>query len=107
MNRNNIIILTSGHSQTLLFGPRNSKMKTSRPTRIIILGIGFVGVEVMKRLQKGFHNDDSIVITMISRDNFFLFTPMLPEVATDAVETRRVVASVRSFCKTYLAYEHG
>ena len=39
-------------------------------------------------LQKEYRNNDSIIITMISKDNFLLFTPMLPEVATGAVETR-------------------
>jgi len=80
-------------------------MKSSTPTRIIILGSGFAGVEVLKRLQKEFRNDESTAITMISRDNFFLFTPMLPEVATGTVETRHVVAPVRSFCKTASFYE--
>ncbi|MGB6672688.1 MAG: hypothetical protein WBE34_09655 [Candidatus Nitrosopolaris sp.] len=42
---------------------------------------------------------------MISRDNFILFTPMLPEVASGMVETRNIVTSVRSFCKKAKFYQ--
>ena len=42
---------------------------------------------------------------MISKDNFLLFTPMLPEVATGTVETRHIIAPVRSFCKNASFYE--
>jgi NADH:ubiquinone reductase (H+-translocating) len=43
------------------------------------LGSGFGGIEVLKKLQKKFDTDDSVEITLISKDNFILFTPMLPE----------------------------
>ena len=50
--------------------------------KILILGGGFAGVEVLKRLQGKFQTDVRIDIRMVSRDNYFLFTPMLPEVAS-------------------------
>jgi hypothetical protein len=49
---------------------------------IIILGSGFAGIEVVKRLQKKFKNNEHVAITLVSSDNFVLFTPMLPEVAS-------------------------
>src|SRR5215831_14663363 len=76
----------------------NHDNNVKKPVQIIILGSGFAGVEVLKKLQKEFRNNDSIVITMISKDNYLLFTPMLPEVATGTVETRHIIAPVRSFC---------
>ena len=33
-------------------------------------------------------------------DNFFLFTPMHPEVSSGMIETRRIVTPVRVFCKS-------
>jgi NADH dehydrogenase FAD-containing subunit len=54
---------------------------STSPTHVVILGSGFVGIEVLKKLQKGLDTSSSIEITLISRDNFILFTPMLPEVA--------------------------
>jgi len=48
--------------------------------RILILGGGFGGIEVLRQLQKAFQDDVAVDITLISRDNYFLFTLMLPEV---------------------------
>jgi NADH dehydrogenase len=77
-------------------------------TKIVILGSGFAGIEVLKNLQKKFidnKNDARIDITLVSKDNFLLFTPMLPEVATGIIETRHIVTQVRAFCKKAKFYE--
>jgi NADH dehydrogenase len=66
--------------------------------KILILGGGFAGVEVLKRLQGKFQTDVRIDIRMVSRDNYFLFTPMLPEVASGTIETRHIVTPIREFC---------
>jgi NADH dehydrogenase len=65
---------------------------------ILILGSGFAGIEVVKRLQKKFKNNKNVEITLVSKDNFLLFTPMLPEVASGMIETRHIVTPVREFC---------
>lgn len=67
--------------------------------RIAILGGGFAGIEVLTKLQKEFQNDIRVDITLISKDNFFLFTPMLHEVSSGMIETRHVASPLRSFCK--------
>jgi NADH dehydrogenase FAD-containing subunit len=74
-------------------------MKPIQLTRILILGGGFAGIEVLNRLQKAFQDDVRVDITIVSRDNFFLFTPMLPEVSSGSIETRHIVTPIRSFCK--------
>ncbi len=66
--------------------------------KVLILGGGFAGVEVLRRLQSRFQNDVSVDITMVSKDNFFLFTPMLHEVASGTIETRDIVTPIRAFC---------
>ena len=72
--------------------------KPIHPKEILILGGGFAGVEVLRRLQDRFQNDVSVNITMVSKDNFFLFTPMLHEVASGMIETRHIVTPIRAFC---------
>jgi NADH dehydrogenase len=72
--------------------------KPIHPKSILILGGGFAGVEVLRRLQDRFQNDVSIDITMVSKDNFLLFTPMLHEVASGMIETRHIVTPIRAFC---------
>jgi NADH dehydrogenase len=77
----------------------------NRLKRILILGGGFAGIEVLRKIQHAFRNDHDIHITLVSRDNFFLFTPMLPEVAAGTIETRNIAISVRAFCKRARFYE--
>jgi NADH dehydrogenase FAD-containing subunit len=80
--------------------------KPIHPKRILILGGGFAGVEVLRRLQDKFQNNVSVDITMVSKDNYFLFTPMLHEVASGMIETRHIVTPIRAFCnraKFYVA----
>src|ERR671931_586476 len=84
----------------LIHGSKPIKQK-----RILILGGGFAGVEILRRLQKAFQDDVDIDITLASKDNFFLFTPMLPEVASGMIETRHIVTPIRAFCNRAKFYE--
>ena len=79
--------------------------KPIQSTRILILGGGFAGIEVLRQLQKAFQNDIRIDITLVSRDNFFLFTPMLPEISSGMIETRHIVTPLRAFCNRAKFYE--
>jgi NADH:ubiquinone reductase (H+-translocating) len=80
-------------------------LETPKPKHVIILGSGFAGVEVLKRLQKKFKNNEHVEITLVSRDNFILFTPMLPEIASGMIETRHILTPIRSFCNKANFYE--
>jgi NADH dehydrogenase len=84
----------------LVHGVQHIKLK-----RILILGGGFAGVQVLRALQKDFQDDVSVDITLVSRDNFFLFTPMLPEVSSGMIETRNILTPVRTFCNRARFYE--
>jgi hypothetical protein len=66
--------------------------------RIVILGGGFAGMAVLNKLQDRFQTDVSVDITMISKDNYLLFTPMLHEIASGMIETRHIVTPIRTFC---------
>ena len=60
-------------------------------TRVVILGGGFGGVYAalgFDRLEPG-----RFGVTLIDRENFFLFTPMLSEVAASSIDTRRIPPS--------------
>jgi NADH dehydrogenase len=64
-------------------------------SRIVILGGGFAGVAVAQRLEKKLRAAEA-EIAVVSRENFTLFTPMLPEVSSGGIETRHVVTPVRA-----------
>ena len=84
----------------LIHGAKPIKQK-----RVLILGGGFGGVQVLREVQKEFQDDVSIDITLVSRDNFFLFTPMLPEVSSGMIETRHIATPIRAFCKRARFFE--
>jgi len=73
--------------------------------KIVILGSGFAAVECAKKLENEFGNDSEIEIVMIGEDNFLLFTPMLPQVASGMIETRHIVFPIRTICKKTKFYE--
>jgi NADH dehydrogenase len=63
--------------------------------RILILGAGFSGVATARELERRLRPDEAD-ITIVGRDNFELFTPMLPEVSSGSLETRHIVTPVRA-----------
>ncbi len=62
-------------------------------TNIVILGGGFAGVTAARELER--HAPADAHITLVSRENFQLFTPMLPEVATGTLDMRAIVQPLR------------
>ena len=78
--------------------PRNKK-------RILIVGGGFAGIECARILESHFMRDYDIDITLVSEDNFFLFTPMLPEIASASVEPRHIIVPIRDICTKITFYE--
>lgn len=73
--------------------------------RIVILGGGFAGVKCARELESKFGNDPEIELVMVSEDNFLLFTPMLPQVASGMIETRHIVLPIRTICQKTKFYE--
>jgi len=84
-----------------LAGRALAKPSTSLAPRILILGGGFAGVTTAMELAKRCAGVLPVYITLISEQNFFLFTPMLAEAATGAVETRHVLYPIRPLCSEW------
>jgi NADH dehydrogenase len=64
------------------------------PPRVLILGSGFGGVYALRRMV-GLVKDGELDITLLGEDNLFVFSPLLHEVATGALEPRHVAMPVR------------
>ncbi len=75
----------------------NAIMKTK--TKVIILGSGFGGLYTALDLDKTIARDSDIEITLVNRENFFLFTPMLHEVAASDLDITHIVSPVRKLLK--------
>jgi NADH:ubiquinone reductase (H+-translocating) len=69
----------------------NNAMSNSHPTRIIIIGCGFGGLEAAKAL----HQAD-VDITLIDRSNHHLFQPLLYQVATAGLAAPAIAAPIRN-----------
>ncbi|MDH3442733.1 MAG: NAD(P)/FAD-dependent oxidoreductase, partial [Deltaproteobacteria bacterium] len=68
-------------------------------TRILILGGGFGGLYTALELEKAFGGDASVEITLVNRENFFLFTPMLHEVAASDLDITTIVNPIRKMLR--------
>jgi NADH:ubiquinone reductase (H+-translocating) len=68
-------------------------------TQILILGGGFAGVETARYLDRTAAKRDDVEVTIISRDNFTLFTPMLDEVASGDLEPAHICNPLRKLLR--------
>jgi NADH dehydrogenase len=62
---------------------------------IAIVGGGFAGIAVARRLEERLRPNEAEIV-LLSRENYTLFTPMLPEVTSGELEVRHVVTPVRA-----------
>ena len=65
--------------------------------RILILGGGFGGVYAARRLDQIFAHREDVEITLLSAENFLLFTPMLAEVVSSSIEASHIISPIRAF----------
>ncbi|MEP6469202.1 MAG: NAD(P)/FAD-dependent oxidoreductase [Chloroflexota bacterium] len=65
------------------------------PHRVLILGGGFAGVMTAQALERRLGRRTDVEIWLVSRNNFMLFTPLLPEVCSGVLEPRHVVTALR------------
>src|SRR5262249_10663448 len=77
--------------------PGLSAMSTAR--RVLILGGGFGGVYAALELEKVLARGEALEVTLVTRDNFFLFTPMLHEVAAGDLELGTIVNPLRKLLR--------
>jgi NADH:ubiquinone reductase (H+-translocating) len=69
------------------------------PTRIVILGGGFAGTNVARRLERWFRRDPAVQLTLIDAENFFTFTPLLPEVPSGSIQPKHIVFPLRALLR--------
>ncbi|MBA2765278.1 MAG: NAD(P)/FAD-dependent oxidoreductase [Thermoleophilaceae bacterium] len=66
--------------------------------RVVVLGGGFAGIAAVQRLERLARRKARFDVTLISDENYLLFTPMLAEVAAGSLESRHISAPVRTAC---------
>src|ERR1700757_1408310 len=68
------------------------------PKQIIILGGGFAGVYTARYLEKILRSEEAC-ITLINRENYWVYQPMLPEVISGSIGLTNVVSPIRRLCR--------
>src|SRR5439155_523974 len=80
---------------------RTRRMKTAQPTRILILGGGFGGVHTALALEKrlaGELREGTVELGLVSRENYMVFQPMLPEVISGSIGLLDTITPIRRLC---------
>lgn len=63
--------------------------------KVLILGSGFGGTYVLRYLVPSLNRNENVETTMVSDENFFLFSPLLHEVATGGIEPHHIAYPIR------------
>lgn len=79
--------------------------KKTLDLEIAILGGGFAGAYCGKSLLKTLSKGSRTRIGLISDENYMVFQPMLPEVASASLSPRHVVNPIRHLCKGLEVYK--
>jgi NADH:ubiquinone reductase (H+-translocating) len=64
--------------------------------RIVILGGGFGGVASARHLERALRGHTDVEITLVSRENFFVITPLLFEACSGRLELRHCAQPIRA-----------
>ena len=67
------------------------------PKQILVLGGGFAGVYTARCLEKLLRPEEA-TITLVNRENYWVYQPMLPEVISGAIALTNVVSPIRRLC---------
>ncbi|MCE9549172.1 NAD(P)/FAD-dependent oxidoreductase [Candidatus Nomurabacteria bacterium] len=67
----------------------------SLPVKIVIVGNGFGGIYALKKMHKLFCGNSNVKISLIGEKNYFLFTPLLHEVATGSINPENIIEPIR------------
>jgi NADH:ubiquinone reductase (H+-translocating) len=64
-------------------------------TRVLVLGGGFAGVYAAQHLEKALGRRDDVEITLVSKENYFVFQPLLAEVISGSIGLTDTVSPLR------------
>ncbi len=80
-------------------------MPNNKP-RVLILGGGFGGMYAALEFERALGRGADLDVTLVNHDNFFLFTPMLHEVAASDLDITNIVSPIRKLLRR-VTFFHG
>ena len=93
----------TGHHEDSM---RTASCRKTAPTRIVIVGGGFAGIEAASRLGRLLKGNEAVEVVLISSENYFLFQPLLPEVVACSIEPSHILNPIRHLCRN-IRYRWG
>jgi NADH dehydrogenase len=81
-------------------------MSAHKHKHVLILGAGFGGLYTALGLEKTLSRNHDVQVTLVNRQNFSLFTPMLHEVAASDLDITHIVNPVRKLL-SHAQFFHG
>src|SRR3954469_7834868 len=64
--------------------------------QVVVLGGGFGGVTTVRHLERALRGHPGVDITLVSRENFFVITPLLFEACSGRLELRHCAQPIRA-----------
>ena len=71
-------------------------------TRVLVLGGGFAGVYAAQHLEKAIGRRDDVEVALVSKENYFVFQPMLPEVISGSIGLTDTVSPLRPSARYFI-----
>jgi NADH dehydrogenase len=71
------------------------RLPGQKRTRVVIVGGGFGGVFAGTELEAALFDRDDVEVLLVSRENYFVFQPMLPEVISGSIGLMDLVSPLR------------
>jgi NADH:quinone reductase (non-electrogenic) len=70
------------------------RRQVPRSGRVVIVGAGFAGYQAARSLTRAIRGDPEVEIVLVNPTDYFLYLPLLPEVAAAILDPRRVTVSL-------------
>src|SRR5271170_6441254 len=77
----------------------NEQADATKVCKVLILGGGFGGTYAALEFERILSRGCNVDVTLVTRDNYFLFTPMLHEVAASDLEMNAIVNPLRKLLR--------
>jgi NADH dehydrogenase len=94
-----VLVLLGGGAWSLdermCLGPVKEAAPTGERKRIVILGGGFGGLYTAIHLEKLLRGRNDVEVSLVSKENYFVFQPMLPEVVSGNLGVLDTVSPIR------------
>jgi NADH dehydrogenase len=68
--------------------------RMAHKNRVVIVGGGFAGFHAARALMRKLPQDSGVEVVLVNRTDYFLYLPLLPEVAAGVIDPRRITVSL-------------